>query len=127
MITRDQLGDHHLLTLLGRQLPFPGGIRDGHGHFLRVMELGYVRHPTQPSLSVFRAVFRGEVGRTPLLFQAMVQILDPNLQGLDEGSRTLVQTFQSMSRTAFFHFTHLLRPMGHPKWLRRARKHQRRG
>jgi hypothetical protein len=59
-----------------------------------------------------------------MAFQGMVQIMDPNLQGLEEGAAQLVGAFQALARAAFDDYRLALHPMSHPKWLRRSRKHQ---
>jgi hypothetical protein len=124
VLQRSDLGAHHVLTVLGKPLPFPALAVDTSGHALRVRTLGYVRHPKVPSLSVLRVVWDADWPR-PMAFQGMVQITDPNLQGLEEGAAQLVGAFRALARAAFHDYRLALRPMSHPKWLRRSRKHQR--
>lgn len=126
MLNRSDLGAHHTITVCGKTLPFPALVKDNDGHEMRVDQLGYMRHHKIPSLAMFRVVW-GISWPKEMSFQSACQMTDPNLMGLEDGAATLMSVFRQMGRKTFEDYRRLMKPLGHPKWLRRMRNHARRG
>ena len=125
MLTRDEIGGHHLLSVHGKGLPFPACVQDAGGRMLYVREINLIQHEQFQGIQAFRIVWESSWPK-PAAWCSMTQVKNINLMSLDDAAYTLQSVFRSAARWALGEYRASLKGVGAPKWLRRARKHQRR-
>jgi hypothetical protein len=125
MLNQNDLGGHHTIGVQGKALPFPGCVQDRHGNMLFVQGIQLLRAKPNEGFCSFVINWTASWPR-PMAWASATTVFDPEVMSLDDAAGTLVSVFRSSARGILEKYRREIHGVGAPKWLRRARKHQRR-